>query len=511
MKLLTAKQIKNWDAYTIMHEPISSIDLMERAASLCTERIESLLHQKPGLFQSVYVFCGPGNNGGDGLVIARRLALADKQVKVFLLKTGSRTADFETNLKRLSKETSVSVSEIETEQQIPNIEPNAIVIDAIFGSGLNRAPENMTALVIDRINESDAYVVAIDISSGLPSEVYDIEDIRNRSIVEAELTLTFQLPKQSFLHAECFPFTGEVEVLDIGLLPEFSANAVSNKYYINAELIRSFYKPRSKFSHKGTFGHALMVAGSYGKLGAALLTSKAALRAGCGLLTSFIPKVGFTVLQTGLPEAMVQTDDELYEIRNFPDTTLYHAVGVGPGLGTNPYTEKAFAKWLPGLHLPVVLDADALNICAALMSNDPHFKFQLYTVITPHPKEFDRLAGHSNNSFERQQKQVAFAKQYKIVVVLKGAHTCIALPDGTLYFNSSGNPALATAGSGDVLTGIITSLLAQQYTTAQAAVMGVYLHGICADLWVQRGKQTMIAGDIVEMIPEALFQLASGF
>lgn len=505
MKLLTAKQIKHWDAYTIMHEPVSSLDLMERSASLCTEKIESLLKRKSNRFQSVLIFCGPGNNGGDGMVIARRLALAGKVVKVFLVKTGSaHTADFEANLQRLSKETSVSVSVIEQEEQIPSIEENTLVVDAIFGSGLNRQVEGIAASVIDRINESEAYVVAIDIPSGLPAEVFEIEAISKGHIIEADQTLTFQVPKQSFLHAECFPFTGDMEVLGIGLLPDFLNDEASLNYYVTDEMIRPLYKPRGKFSHKGILGHSLIVAGSYGKLGAAILSSKAALRAGCGLLTSFVPKVGFTVLQTAFPEAMVQTDDELFEIRNFPDVASFHAVGVGPGIGTSEYTEKALAKWLPTIRQPIVLDADALNICAKLLQEDKQFRFPSQAIITPHPKEFDRLAGHSNNSFERQQKQLAFAKKHQIVVVLKGAHTAIALPDGTMYFNSSGNPALATAGSGDVLMGIITSLLAQQYSLSQAAVIGVYLHGLCADLWVKQGRQTMIAGDIIDMIPLAL-------
>lgn len=509
MKLLSAKQIKDWDAYTILNEPVTSLGLMERAASLCAEKIGAVLRKKHGRFTSVYIYCGTGNNGGDGLVIARKLSLAGIQVQVFLISTGSaRTADVEANLQRLAQETTVAVSTIETAQQLPVIARDVLVIDAVFGSGLNRAPEGIAAEMIDHINESDAYVIAVDIPSGLPAEVYDIADISNRSVVRADLTLTFQQPKLSFMHAECFPFTGNVDVIGIGLLPAFLAEADSNRYYSTHELVRSVYQPRSKFSHKGTFGHALIVAGSYGKLGAAVLSSRAALRSGCGLLTSFVPKVGFTVLQTVLPEAMVQTDDELYEIRNFPDVSSYDAVGAGPGMGTHPYTEKAFSNWLHSLHQPTVLDADALNICASLLEQHDQFSFPPHTIITPHPKEFDRLAGYSNNSFERQQKQVAFAKKHGVIVVLKGAHTCITLPDGTVYFNSSGNPALATAGSGDVLTGIITGLLAQQYAPAQAAVMGVYIHGYCADLWAQQGKQTMIAGDIIELLPEALAAVA---
>lgn len=502
MKLLTAQQIKDWDAYTIMHEPVSSTDLMERAASKCAVEIESILSSHHTI-SSVVVCCGPGNNGGDGLVIARLLFKQGIKVTVLLLTKGAKTtADFETNRKQLPE--GILVTEVVSEKDIPVFTKAQLVIDAIFGSGLSRAPEGLTATLIDLVNESEAYVAAIDIPSGLPAEVNDMEEISNRSIMEADCTLSFVVPRKSFMHVECFDYTGDVKLLDIGLHQGFLPSVNAHDFYITESFIKTILKPRSKFSHKGAFGHTLIAAGSYGKIGAAILSSKAALRTGCGLLTTFIPKVGYTIIQTALPEAMVLTDDEVFELRNFPQTEIYSAIGVGPGIGTTEHTQIGLLRFLKQLHQPVVLDADALNIIASVLQKQPDFIFPERCVITPHPKEFDRLAGHCTNSFERLRKQRAFAQRHNIVVVLKGAHTSIATPDGKTYFNSSGNPALATAGSGDVLTGIITSLLAQQYSTEEAALTGVYLHGICADIWIAKGNETMLASDIVDMIPQAL-------
>jgi hydroxyethylthiazole kinase-like uncharacterized protein yjeF len=504
--LLTAKQFREWDAYTILHEPVASIDLMERAASLCAQEIDLLIRNGGHKFGSVMVYCGMGNNGGDGLVIARHLLAAGHPVQVCMIRTGTATPEAEENLLRL-RASGIRVMMAETQGQLPVPGGDTLVVDAIFGSGISRAPAGIPAQAIDLMNNSGAYIVSVDMPSGLPAEVYELEDISNRSIVRADLTLTFQLPKRSFVHAECFPFTGNVRVIDIGLHPGYLQHVESDMLYSTSGLVAGLYRSRGKFSHKGTFGHALLVAGSYGKVGAAVLCSRSAMRAGCGLLTAYVPKVGYTILQTAVPEAMVSTDDELYEIRNFPDAGMYDAVGAGLGMGMHPGTQKGFARWLSTLTQPVVLDADALNICAALIKEQPSFMFPANTIITPHPKEFDRLAGHSAGSFERQQKQVAFARKYNAIVVLKGAYTSIVLPDGKMYVNSSGNPALATAGSGDVLTGIITSLLAQQYTPEEAAVMGVYIHGCCADRWVQQRKQVMIAGDIIDMLPEVLYTL----
>jgi ADP-dependent NAD(P)H-hydrate dehydratase / NAD(P)H-hydrate epimerase len=503
MKLLTAQQIKAWDAYTIKHGGITAVELMERAATLCADKLSARLLDTS--VKQAFVFCGGGNNGGDGLVIARKLAEQGVAVYVYFLRSTFQSPANKYNEGLLPKD--IIVRDLHSEKDIPEIGEQLLVVDALLGTGMNRAPSDLMASVIDHINQSKALVVAVDIPSGLPAEVTDLEDLRNRSIVRADTTYTFQLPKLSFTHTECFEFTGTVEVIDIGLLASYLNTVNATVELITAEHMLERYLPRTQFGHKGIFGHTLMVSGSYGKLGAAILSSKAALRVGSGLVTTFVPKVGFTVLQTALPEVMVATDDELFEIRNFPDTERYDAVGVGPGIGTSEPTEKGFVKWLKHISQPIVIDADGLNLCAAILQKEKDFRFPDRCILTPHPKEFDRLVGPSHSSFEREQKLKAFVQKHQVVVVLKGAYSRIACPDGKLYYNGSGNVALATAGSGDVLTGIITGLLAQQYSTVDAAIIGVYLHGVCADMWVQQQHQTMIAGDIVEMIPKALYRI----
>lgn len=501
MKLLTAAQIRDWDAYSIAHERISSCDLMERAASACIEPILKILSNHPYL-KHIIILCGPGNNGGDGVVIARLLHLMRFDVRVIYV---SKEVSKEQREQQQKLPSGIEAIVLGADSQLPTFAQQDCVVDALFGSGLNKPLTGLAAKLVDHVNQSQAYVISIDIPSGLPAEVSDVEQLHQGSIIEADDTLTFQVPKLSFFHAEVAPYIGELHVLNIGLHSDFIPTVDSPVFYVTRDLIQQIIKPRLKFAHKGVFGHALMVAGSYGKLGAAVLSSRAALRSGCGLLTAYVPKVGFTVLQSTLPEAMVQTDEELYEIRSFPQTDVYAAVGVGPGLGTHALTAKSLLPWLSQVKQSVVIDADALNSVALSKG----FRFPQQSVITPHPKEFDRLAGLSHSSFERLLKQKNYAQTHQVVVVLKGAYTTIALPDGRLYVNSTGNPALATAGSGDVLTGIITGLLAQQYEPAEAAILGVYLHGLCADEWVKTGKQTMLAGDIVEMIPQVFGGLFS--
>jgi NAD(P)H-hydrate epimerase len=291
--------------------------------------------------------------------------------------------------------------------------------------------------------------------------------------------------------------------LEIGLHPDYLTTVTSPYHYTTNEEILATIKPRKKFAHKGSFGHVLTVGGSYGKIGAAILMSRAALRTGCGLVTAYTPKVGYTIFQTAFPECMMQTDEELYEIRNFPDTAGFDALAIGPGLGQQEYTIKNFTKWIGTIEQPCVLDADALNICSRLLvEHHDSFHFPGNCIITPHPKEFDRLAGVSKSSYERLEKQVRFAQQHKVIVVLKGAFTTIALPNGEVHFNSTGNDAMATAGSGDVLTGIIASLLAQGYAGKEAALLGVYLHGFAGDLLAKQ-RATLIASDLIEILPFA--------
>lgn len=505
MKLLTAAQIKQWDQYTIAHKPISSLQLMEQAASLCALHIRNLWHKHAGMWSRVDVFCGTGNNGGDGLVIARLLYQQKIPVRVFVVHTSNQaTTEFSINAERLKSETTLTTITLSNDHVFHELSNDSLIIDALLGIGLNKPVEGFMATVITYMNQSKAKVVAIDVPSGLPADLHNLNWMNEGAIVHAWLTLTFQVPKTTFLLADTYQYVGDFEVLPIGLMPAYLAAIHTNFYYTKSSDIEWVYKPRLKFSHKGTYGHALLIAGSFGKIGAALLSSKAVLRAGCGLLTTYLPKVGYTIMQTALPEAMINTDDELYEIRNFPDTSTYEAIGVGPGLGMHTLTQSAFVKWVQQVKQPVVIDADGLNMIAAHLQNHQEFKFPDSCIITPHPKEFDRLSGPSTNAADRLAKQMAFAQKHQIVVVLKGAHTTIALPNGEVHVNSSGNAMLATAGSGDVLTGIILSLLAQGYHINEAAIAAVFFHGACADYLKIQKQATLIASDISEVLPKVL-------
>jgi NAD(P)H-hydrate epimerase len=506
MKLLTAQQIRDWDAYTIKHELISSIDLMERAANVFVKQFKKIVEHD----RTVKIFCGLGNNGGDGLAIAR--LLCDENyflVEVFIVEhSKNKSGDFNQNLKQLEEQNEVNIITIHEKSILPIIHQSDIIIDALFGTGLNKNIEGLALKVVQHINQSSTFILAVDVPSGLQADIFSVDDLDANKMIHAHQTFTFQVPKQSFLHPETFPFVGEFSVLDIGLKKEYLEEIKSHHFYLDKDELPQL-KLRNKFSHKGTFGHAICIGGSYGKIGASVLMSKACLKTGAGLVTAFIPKVGYTILQTAFPECMVLTDDEILEIRNFPATENFDAIAVGPGLGMNEYTIKSFYKWISTITKPCVIDADALNISSQLLlEHHDSFHFPKNAILTPHPKEFDRLAGISKNSVEHIEKQIHFAQHHQVFVVLKGAHTTIATPDGNLYFNSTGNATMATAGSGDVLTGIIVSLLAQGYEAKDAAILGVYLHGLSGDLAV-KNKATLIASDIIEALPFTLFSLLS--
>jgi NAD(P)H-hydrate epimerase len=326
------------------------------------------------------------------------------------------------------------------------------------------------------------------------------------NILRADFTLTFQFPKISFLFAENEPFTGSCEVLPIGLHPEGIAQTPSEFYFLEKEEVKKMIPLRSKFAHKGTFGHALLVAGSYGKMGASVLASKACLRSGVGLLTVHIPHFGYSIIQTAVPEAMVSIDDHDSIFTGVPDLTPFSAIGAGPGIGIKSNTKKALKELIEKAKVPLVLDADALNI----LSENKEWLKELpeNSILTPHPGEFKRLAGETSNSWERIQKQRQMAVELKVIIVLKGAFTTIALPNGKLYFNSTGNPGMATAGSGDSLTGIILGLLAQRIPAVHAAIAGVFLHGLAGDLAAcKKSENALIAGDITNYLGKAFFEL----
>jgi ADP-dependent NAD(P)H-hydrate dehydratase / NAD(P)H-hydrate epimerase len=503
MKVLSAEQTREADLYTIQNEPVSSLNLMERASRLCTDWLLKNFNER----YAFLVVCGTGNNGGDGLCIARQLAEAGRKAAVKIVRAaGNGSQDFLENLNRLSQRKDVVIEEYTASFSLRNSlgTRELVIVDAIFGSGLNREPEGIHAQAIAAINNAPFIRIAIDIPSGLYGE--DNSANTMRSVVHANHTLTFQSPKLAFFFAENAPYIGEFTVLNIGLHPVFMAHVETPYHYVPHESIKQVIRERQKFGHKGTYGHVLLAAGSEGKTGAAILCSRAALRTGAGLVSAFVPEVSRDVMQEAVPEVMTITSDEKKFIGGRIPWEKYDALGLGPGLGTARETENSLKTLIGEYAGPMVWDADALNL---LSDNKTWLAFIApNTILTPHPGEFDRLTEKHNSGYARMHTQRAFAMKHGLIVVLKGAHTSVALPDGRVYFNSTGNPGMATAGSGDVLTGIITSLLAQGYSATHASIAGVYLHGLAGDIAAaQRGMESMIAGDIIEHLGSAFRML----
>ena len=486
MKIISIDKIREADRYTIEHEPIPSVDLMERAAGQVFEWLIQRINKE----NKVKVFCGMGNNGGDGLVVARLLYGKGFLPEVFMVRYSDKiSADCEANLQRIRQETEVPVIDIRSEADFPYFDGDEIILDALFGSGLSRPIEGVSAELIHYLNQQSALRIAIDIASGL----YADGPSPKGAIFKPDYTLTFQVPKLAFMMPENDPYVGQLEILDIQLHPQYLLEVETNNFMVNNEMVNPIIHHRTKYSHKGTYGHALLIAGSEGKTGAAILGAKSCLRTGVGLLSVLLPKVAWTPLMSAVPEAMIQTDDKI-------DT--FSAIGIGPGLSLSDDAQRMVRRVIQDAQVPLVMDADALNI---LGENKTWLSFlPAKTILTPHPKEFERMFGKTFDSFERLELLREKALQHGIIIVLKGANTAVAMPNGTVFFNSTGNPGMATAGSGDVLTGMILSLLAQRYTPEEAAVLGVYLHGLAGDFAAKEmGQEAMMASDITEHIGKA--------
>lgn len=490
MYILSPQQIKEADAYTVREEPVSSLDLMERAARQCTEWFCA---RHPASVQ-VVLFCGPGNNGGDGLAMARQLKEKGYSPLVCLLTHSSKLSpDRQANLLRWTQ-IGGSICPCDHLETL-TISNKHIIIDALFGTGLSRPLEGMAAKTVEWINQHSREVISIDLPSGLLCEIEGSPP--SPHIVRATYTLTFERPKLPFFFAENELYTGKWEILPIGLHPTIMEKLRGPYQMLTHQSVRPLLHIRPRFSHKGLFGHALLFAGSTGKAGAAVLACKAYMRAGGGLLTLSAPGDVCMVQQCSVPEVMCLSDSHAQRITTVPDMEMYRAIGAGPGMGTHPETALALKVLIDRWKGPMVLDADALNI----LSEHPQWLSILpeQTILTPHPREFDRLAGPSLNGFERHLKQRALSIKYRLIIVLKGAFSGISFPDGQYCFNSTGNPGMATAGSGDVLTGILLSLLAQKYPAKEASQLGVYLHGLAGDIAAESmGREALIAGDIVE-------------
>lgn len=500
MKILNAELIRKADEYTIKNEPIQSIDLMERASSTFVDWFEENFDKGRKLF----IFCGTGNNGGDGLVIARILGIRKWNVTAITVKKSSKKSqDFTINYLKIAEVR--NVENVETKEDLNfNIQDEDIVIDAIFGSGLTREVKGIQAETIKYINNSGATTIAVDVPSGL----FIDKQSPKKSIIQADHVLSFQLPKLAFLLPENSKYVNSWSIVDIGLDTHFINEQNSDYEFIDQQMVKKIFKPRSKFAHKTDFGKILLISGSYGKMGACVLGAKACIKSGAGLVTTHIPHCGYQIMQTSVPEAMVSTDFGKRYLTGIPEVDSYDTIGVGPGIDKHIDTYEVIAQLLNNYKKPIVLDADALNIIA----DEQSFMKMLPkgSILTPHPGEFKRMVGFWSDDFERLEQQLAISKEYSVYVVLKGAHTSISTPEGKVYFNSTGNPGMATGGSGDVLTGIITSLLGQKYTPEQASILGVYLHGLAGDIAVDFiGEESLIASDIIDYLPQAYMELKS--
>lgn len=500
MKVLSSSQIREADQYTIRHEPIQSIDLMERASVAC---VNKLLEIYPN--QSHYsIYCGTGNNGGDGFAIARLLITKSINVDVTLVRFSEQLSPDNTiNLEKLSR-LGVSVVECTSNQVFDTPPKNTIIIDALVGNGLTRPLDGQLLDIVTFLNKQSCRRVAIDIPSGMFCELENSGSMN--AIFMADVTLTFEAPKLSFFFPSLQHFVGSWHLLDIGLEKAYIEKMESQNTLVDQTFASSLIKIREQFSHKGTFGHALIVSGSYGKMGAAVLASSACIHSGAGLVSAFIPSCGYEILQTSVPEVMVHAAKSEMTLSGKIDYSTYNAIGVGPGIGQNDSTLKSLQLILEEALSPLVLDADALNL---LSRNRNLFDIiPKNSILTPHRKEFERLFGTAKSDFEYLQLQRTVSEKYGLYIVFKGKYTSTSCPNGEVYFNNTGNPGMATAGSGDVLTGIITGLLCQGYSAKDAAILGVYIHGLAADLYVNDfAEETLIASEITNYLGQAFHLL----
>lgn len=495
MKIFTAEQIRACDQWTVQHEQVSSLMLMEKAAGRCADWFASQIKS-----ERFWIFCGNGNNGGDGFAIARMLYRKGFDIDVFIdFKNPEYSEDARINLQKLKEISGVDIHDFRQVSEM-KFKQDTTIVDAIFGSGFHGSLSLDYQKLIAFLNSIQANKVSIDIPTGLSAD--GLSD--SESVFIAYHTLSLQFWKKSFLHPETGKFCGKIHILDIGLSPEFIQKTDTSQYIISDSTVQKIYRPREQFSHKGTYGKVHLIAGSYGKIGAAILAARAAVRTGAGLVTVQAPECGFSILQTACPEAMMLSTGNIFSEKLHHEEGITY--GIGPGLGTESETQNAFLEFLKKINTPIVLDADALNIIAL---DNVHLELiPKNSILTPHPKEFERLFGTSANSFKRLEIAKENAAKFGIFIVLKDRYTQIITPKKTVYYNITGNPGMATGGSGDVLTGIITALLAQKYSSEEVAILGVWLHGKAGDDAAKmNSEEALIAGDLPESLGRVFNEL----
>ena len=505
MKIFPSNIIPEIDAATCDAQQIESITLMERAASAVTCEVISRFLPT----QRIVVVAGPGNNGGDALAVARMLyEQGYKKVEIFLFNVvGKLSHDCEIERNNLLAIEGIDFTEVKKDFKPPYLSAGDVVIDGLFGSGLSQPLKGGFKDFARYINDSQAFVISIDIPSGLFGEWND--HVNRRDMIHANLTLAFQMPRLSFFFPENEEIIGEWELLDIDLDQKKIKETPTDFMLVEEKNIRGFLKPRNNFSGKRDFGSALFFAGSLGMGGAAVMAAKACLNSGAGLATVHSASTLMTVLQTSIPEAMFEPDRNEHFIADMNVHHRHQAVAVGPGIGTHERTIDALEQLLKNYKEPMVLDADALNC----MAQRPHLLSFIppQSVLTPHIGEFDRLFGEHRNSEDRLHKAIDMSKYYNVIIVLKGHYTMTVRPTGRVYINSTGNPGMATAGSGDVLTGVITAFMAQGLRPELAATIGVYVHGLAGDLAVEKkGEYGLLASDIANHCGLAIKKIITG-
>jgi len=500
VKIFSKEQIYEADRLTVEKQNILSADLMERAGV----QIFNWINQRmQGAQVPIHVFCGIGNNGGDGLVLSRHLVTHGYNVITYVVNfSDKRSKDFLVNYDRIKNVTNDWPILLSCKEEFPVIGQDDIIVDAVFGIGLNRQADDWVKTLFQHFRASKAYTLSIDIPSGLYMDKIPEDE---NGVVWADFTLSIQTPKLIFFLPESAKYTIQWDILDIGIDTDYLMETETEVELIGKYEVLPIYKPRNKFDHKGTFGHSLIIGGSYGKIGSVLLASKAALKIGAGLVTAFIPKCGYTALQSALPEAMVITDAHEQMITGIKFEIKPNAIGIGVGIGTNNKTVNAFEAFLKENKSPLVVDADGLNMLAkknSLLKLLPN-----NTVLTPHPRELERLIGKWKDDFNKLKKTKDFSNKYNVIIVIKGANT-ITVYNNKYYINTTGNPGLATAGSGDVLTGVITGLISQGYESKDAAIFGTYLHGKAADIGIETyGYQSLIASNVIDHLKDAYMEL----
>lgn len=490
MKFFNKSQITASEKFTMKEQAISEMDFMERVAEKFVKAFTSDYENT----ENIYIFCGSGNNGGDGFTVARLLDYQFFKIKVFIdFKNEKYSTLAENNLKKIKEIKDIEIYDFSEFEKF-KIQKNDIIIDALFGIGLNREVSGKSAEIIEFLNKINAVKVSVDIPSGLFSDDITPE---NCTVFKAEKTYSFQFWKKAFLYPETGKYCGEIEILDIGISKKWIEKEHTPYFIIDDTLIKSIYKKRDDFTNKGNFGSSVIVAGSYGKIGAAVIATKAALRSGAGLTFTIAPECGNFILQTSLPEAMfIKGGKNFIENIDLPKNSI---CGIGPGLGQDEATEKVLLTFLKSYKKPLIIDADALNIISKEKSNLNLIPKN--SVITPHPKEFERLFGKTENSFENTDLALEMAKKLKIYIVLKGHHTQVITPTQDVFYNITGNSGMAKGGSGDALTGILTALLSQGYSPKNASIFGTWLHGKAGDFAeIQDSNEAMLPFDLIDNI-----------